>query len=134
MVVVIIIGLVFVLSILLAVYCFKKEKESLGIYSIVLVLFTSIFLYFTIFMFRPSKEDIKNTIDYYNSIKNKIEVLDELDPECKRVIVDVFVPGLKLEVERINNSIEQHKSRIGTWNEYFISKDIANLEPLEFNY
>lgn len=132
MTLVIITGLFFILFIFLAVYGFKKEHEDLGVYSLVMSLFIGVFLVFTLFIFPLNKEDVRNSINYYNSLKEKVEILKELDPECKDIVTETFVPGLELEVEKMNDFIEFNRSRIGTWNEYFISKDIANLEKIKY--
>ena len=132
MAVVIIIGVLFGFFIFLSIFSFKKEKDDLGVYSAVMALFAGVFLYFTIFIFPPSKDYIESTINYYNSIKKRVETLKELDPECKEVVISTFSPGLKSEVDSINKIIRQNKSRIGTWNERFVSKEIANLEEISY--
>ena len=132
MVVIIILGVLFVLFVFLAIYGFKKGYESLSIDSTVLALFLGIFIYSTVVLFHPNKEEVRNRIKYYNSLKEKVEMLKELDPDCRDIVIETFVPGLKSEVESMNNYIERNRSRIGTWNEYFISKDIANLEKIKY--
>jgi len=123
----IILCVLFVLFIFLFIFCFIEERKNLGVLSLILALFAGVF-----FISIPSKEYINNTIDYYNSLKNQVEVLQELDPECKEVVINTFSPRLYSEVNRINELIEFNKSRIGTWNEFMISKDIASLEKIEY--
>ena len=111
----------------LSIYCLAKERKNLGILNLVLAIFAGVF-----FISLPSKEYIGSTIDYYNSLKDQIEVLQELDPECKEVVINTFSPKLYSEVDRINGLIEFNKSRVGAWNEFMISKDIANLEKIRY--
>lgn len=132
MVVVIIFSLLLIIGIILLVHGVKKNSN----FYIVLGLCSSIWLFtflcFTVFVVPYSKEEVESTINYYNHIKEEIETLEKLDPECKDIVISVFSPGLKQEVENINKIIEYNKSRIGTWNEYFISIDIANLEEIHY--
>lgn len=130
MVVVIIFFLLFIAGIISLVYGIKKDSNFYTVLGLCSSLWLGTFLWFTVFVYPPSKEYVESTIEYYNSLKKRVETLEELDPECKDVVINVFVPGLKTEVDKINEIIEYNRSRIGTWNEYFISKDLANLEKI----
>lgn len=89
----------------------------------------SVFFFIIVENMRPDERYVKEKINYYNNLKEQVEIVKNLQNKEFR---DIFEDDLTREMNKMNREIRLNKNYNSEWTGCLCSEEIGKLEVLSW--
>lgn len=113
---------------IVAIISLKRKHFEVFLHSASLFIL-SLFLFGALEGSKPSKVYIEEQLNYYNNLKEQIDVVKKLQ---NKEFKDIFEDDLTEKMNKMNRIIRSNKNYNSKWAGSLCSEEIGNLEELKW--